>query len=76
MSQQQDEADLLDLENVYIRSGGEFLLGFIGRRLRVSAALGHHVADHCARVPAKRPRLGNALRTRSNRAQWRVVGSP
>ncbi len=33
MSQQQDEADLLDLENVYIRPGGEFLLGFIGQRL-------------------------------------------
>ncbi len=33
MSQQQDEADLLELENVYIRPGGEFLLGFIGPRL-------------------------------------------
>jgi len=33
MSQQQDEADLLDLENVYIRRGGEFLLGLIGPRL-------------------------------------------
>jgi GNAT superfamily N-acetyltransferase len=33
MSQRQDEADLLDLELVYIRNGGEFLLGFIGPRL-------------------------------------------
>ena len=33
MSQQQDEADLLDLENVYIRPGGEFLLGFVGPNL-------------------------------------------
>lgn len=33
MNQQQDEADLLELENVYIRPGGEFLLGFIGQRL-------------------------------------------
>ncbi len=33
MTQQEDEADLLDLENVYIRHGGEFLLGFIGPRL-------------------------------------------
>ncbi len=33
MSQQQDEADLLDLVNVYIRPGGEFLLGFIWPRL-------------------------------------------
>jgi len=33
MSQEQDEADLLDLENVYIQPGGEFLLGFIGPRL-------------------------------------------
>ncbi len=33
MSQQQDEADLLDLENVYIRPGGEFLLGFVAPKL-------------------------------------------
>lgn len=33
MSQQQDEADLLNLENVYLRPGGQFLLGFIGARL-------------------------------------------
>ncbi len=33
MSQQEDEADLSDLENVYIRPGGEFLLGFVGPRL-------------------------------------------
>jgi GNAT superfamily N-acetyltransferase len=33
MSQQQDEADLVALEDVYLRSRGEFLLGFIGKRL-------------------------------------------
>lgn len=33
ISQEEDEADLLDLENVYVRLGGEFLLGFIGPRL-------------------------------------------
>ena len=33
MSQQQDEADLVAIEEVYLRSRGEFLLGFIGERL-------------------------------------------
>jgi len=33
MSQQQDEADLVAVEEIYLRSRGEFLLGFIGERL-------------------------------------------
>lgn len=33
MSQQQDEADLVALEDVYLQSRGEFLLGFLGQRL-------------------------------------------
>ena len=33
MSQQEDEADLVALEEVYLRGGGEFLLGFLGARL-------------------------------------------
>jgi len=33
MSQEQDEADLMAIEDVYVRGGGEFLLGFIGDRL-------------------------------------------
>lgn len=33
MSQEQDEADLVAVEDVYLRKGGEFLLGFIGERL-------------------------------------------
>lgn len=33
MSQQQDEADLVDVENVYLRGNGEFLLGFVDDRL-------------------------------------------
>jgi GNAT superfamily N-acetyltransferase len=33
MSQQQDEADLVAVEDNYLRSRGEFLLGFIGERL-------------------------------------------
>ncbi len=32
MSQQQDEADLMAVEEIYLRSGGEFLLGFLGER--------------------------------------------
>ena len=33
LTQQQDEADLMAIEDVYLRNGGEFLLGFIGERL-------------------------------------------
>lgn len=33
MSQQQDEADLVEIESVYLRGGGQFLLGFIDERL-------------------------------------------
>ena len=33
MTEQQDEADLLAIEDVYLRNGGEFLLGWIGERL-------------------------------------------
>ena len=33
MSQQQDEADLVAIEQVYLRDGGEFLLGFVNERL-------------------------------------------
>lgn len=37
MSQQDDEADLVAIEQVYLRDGGEFLIGFINERL---AAMG------------------------------------
>jgi GNAT superfamily N-acetyltransferase len=33
MSQQEDEADLVAIEQVYLRDGGEFLVGFINERL-------------------------------------------
>jgi GNAT superfamily N-acetyltransferase len=33
MSQQQDEADLVAVEDIYLRSRGEFLLGLMGERL-------------------------------------------
>jgi GNAT superfamily N-acetyltransferase len=33
MSQQEDEADLVTIEQVYLRDGGEFLIGFINERL-------------------------------------------
>ena len=33
MSRAEDEADLLAIEQVYLRDGGEFLVGFIGERL-------------------------------------------
>jgi len=33
ISQQEDEADLVAIEQVYLRDGGEFLLGFIDERL-------------------------------------------
>ena len=37
MSQQEDEADLVAIEQVYLRDGGEFLIGYINERL---AAMG------------------------------------
>lgn len=33
MSQTEDEADLMAIEQVYLRDGGEFLIGFISERL-------------------------------------------
>lgn len=33
LSREEDEADLLAIEQVYLRDGGEFLVGFIGERL-------------------------------------------
>jgi GNAT superfamily N-acetyltransferase len=33
MSQQQDEADLMAIEQIYLRNGGEFLVGFINEKL-------------------------------------------
>jgi len=33
MSREEDEADLMDIEGVYLRPGGEFLLGLFGDRL-------------------------------------------
>ncbi len=33
MSQEEDEADLMAVEDVYLRRQGEFLLGFVGERL-------------------------------------------
>jgi GNAT superfamily N-acetyltransferase len=33
MSQQEDEADLMAIEQIYLLGGGEFLLGFIDERL-------------------------------------------
>ena len=33
MSQQQDEADLVAIDQVYLRAGGEFLIGFINEKL-------------------------------------------
>ena len=33
MSQQDDEADLMAIEQIYLRTGGEFLIGFINEKL-------------------------------------------
>ena len=38
MSQQQDEADLVAIDEVYLHSRGEFLLGFMARDLSRWAA--------------------------------------
>ena len=63
MSQQQDEADLMAVEEVYLRNGGEFLVGFIGMRL---VAMGGFIrfADGVAEL--RRMRIAPDLQGRSN----------
>jgi hypothetical protein len=45
MSQQQEEADLTAIEAVYLRSRGEFLLGFVGERLVAMGGFERHSDD-------------------------------
>ena len=45
MSREQDEADLVAVEDVYLRKGGEFLLGFIGERLVAMGGFKRHSDD-------------------------------
>ena len=40
MTRQQDEADLMAIEDVYLRRRGEFLLGFVGERLIAMGGFG------------------------------------
>ena len=59
MSQQQDEADLLAIEEVYLRSRGEFLLGFLGERL---VAMGGFKRLSDALAELRRMRIARDLR--------------
>ena len=61
MSRQQDEADLMAIEQVYLDAGGEFLLGFIGQRL---AAMGgfKRLSDVLAEL--RRMRIARGLQGR------------
>ena len=61
MSQQQDEADLVAIEDVYLRSRGEFLLGFLGERLVAMGGF-KRLADDLAEL--RRMRIARALQGR------------
>lgn len=61
MSQQQDEADLVAVEDVYLRSGGEFLLGFIGEKL---VAMGGYKRLSDGLAELRRMRIASNLRGR------------
>lgn len=61
MSQQQDEADLRDIEEVYLRAGGEFLLGFVGERLMAMGGF-KRLAESLAEL--RRMRIAQDLQNR------------
>ncbi len=63
MSQQQDEADLMTVEEVYLRNGGEFLVGFIGMRLVAMGGF-KRLADGVAEL--RRMRITPDLQGRGN----------
>jgi N-acetylglutamate synthase-like GNAT family acetyltransferase len=78
MSQQEDEADLLAIEEVYLRSRGEFLLGFIGQRLVAMGGfrwLSHRLAE------LRRMRIASDLQGRGHgtrllqELEWRAFRS-
>ncbi len=61
MTQQQDEADLVDIENIYIHSGGEFLLGFLDDKL---IAMGGFKRLSESRAELRRMRIARDLQGR------------
>jgi GNAT superfamily N-acetyltransferase len=61
MSQQQDEADLMAVEEVYLHGGGEFLLGFVGERLVAMGGF-KRLADGVAEL--RRMRIAHDLQGR------------
>jgi GNAT superfamily N-acetyltransferase len=63
MSQQEDEADLRAIEEVYVRSGGEFLLGFIDERL---AAMGGFKRLSAGAAELRRMRIARDLQGRGH----------
>jgi GNAT superfamily N-acetyltransferase len=61
MSQQQDEADLVAVEAVYLRSRGEFLLGFVSERLIAMGGF-KRLSDDAAEL--RRMRIAHGLQGR------------
>jgi len=61
LTQQQDEAELMAIEDVYLRNGGEFLLGFIGERL---VAMGGFKRLSEGRAEVRRMRIARDLQGR------------
>lgn len=66
MSQQEDEADLMAIEQVYLCAGGEFLLGFIDKRL---VAMGGFRRLSETSAELKRMRIERELQGRGYGAQ-------
>ena len=66
MSQQEDEADLVAIEQVYLLGGGEFLLGFIGESLIAMGGF-KRLSDTSAEL--RRMRIERALQGRGYGSQ-------
>lgn len=61
ISRSQDEADLRDIERVYLRPGGEFLVGFMGARLMAMGGF-ERLPDDMAEL--RRMRIAQDLQAR------------
>jgi GNAT superfamily N-acetyltransferase len=66
ISQQEDEADLVAIEQVYLLGGGEFLLGFIDERL---IAMGGFKRLSVTSAELRRMRIERALQGRGYGSQ-------
>jgi GNAT superfamily N-acetyltransferase len=66
MSQKEDEADLMAIEQVYLRDGGEFLVGFINEKLVAMGGF-KKLSDTSAEV--RRMRIERKIQSRGHGTQ-------